>query len=209
MEKLMLTRRVGLMIKMLKHLSMKMGRLKRLRPGYICVIYTSPSTRAVETAQLIAHELKTKEAIEDDRINELDHGTLSGTIASDPIHIEYQKIINSIPKDPILSRVMWIKLDSILSKKFKDESEVSALKRIRSFFKSLPKNKNTVIVTHSGIMYYIFLALFNTRAFLNGDRTNGTNCSIACISFSDNKYSLLTLPNTLHLGPLKITNHVV
>lgn len=169
-----------------------------------CVIYSSPSIRALQTAELIAKELKidSNNIIQDDRINELDHGLMSGSTKDDKINIAYMKEYNKLPTDPIKLGLAFPKFDKMIEKKFKVESTEHAEKRISSFYESLPKNKkNIIVVTHSGIVSFTIRVLFNIlpAGYIKGDLSNGKNCTISCITKKSNKYQLLTLPNTLHL----------
>ena len=167
-------------------------------------IYSSPSIRAVQTAQLIANELNiNKSKINtDDRINEMSYGLLSGTRKGDKINDEYKKECDKMPKDPIDYMLELPAFDKKIVKKYKVESDKHIQDRVTNFFKSLPnKPKHIIIVTHGGIMTYIIRCLFNilqARVVL-GDLTSGPNCCIMCIKNEKNKYELLTAPNTLHL----------
>jgi broad specificity phosphatase PhoE len=64
----------------------------------------------------------------------------------------------------------------------------------------LPKDKNIIIVTHSGIINATITALFNVGAMLKGDVSKGKNTTITAIEKKHNTYKLLTIPNTKHLG---------
>lgn len=167
-----------------------------------CIIYSSPSIRAVETATIIAKELKInpKDIIQDERINELDHGLLSGTKEDDKINKDYMKEFNKLPKDPIKLELAFEKFDKVIEKKFKTETMNNIVKRLKSFYKSLPKDKkNIIVVTHGGIVQGTIMTLFNIKPQVKGDLSNGKNCTINCITKEKNKYDLITLPNTLHL----------
>lgn len=167
-----------------------------------CIIYSSPSIRAVETATIIAKELKInpENIIQDERINELDYGLLSGTKESEKIHKEYMKEFNKLSKDPIKLELSFENFDKVIEKKFKTETMDNIVKRLKSFYKSLPEDKkNIIIVTHGGIVQGTIMTLFNIRPQLKGDLSNGKNCTINCITKEKSKYELITLPNTLHL----------
>lgn len=177
---------------------------KEFCSGKSCIIYSSPSIRAVQTAELIAKELKIdpKEIIQDDRINELDHGLMSGSQKGDKIHNAYMKEFNKLPKDPIKLELSFDKFDKIIEKKFKAESSKHTEKRIKSFYNSLPNNKkNIIIITHGGIISFTIKVLFNIlpAGDIKGDLSNGKNCTINCITRKSKDFQLLTLPNTLHL----------
>ena len=71
-------------------------------------------------------------------------------------------------------------------------------KRVADFYKDLP-SKNIIIVTHGGIVKTTIQVLFNIYPQITAQVTNGRNCTIMCILNEKKKYTLLTLPNTLHL----------
>jgi broad specificity phosphatase PhoE len=169
-----------------------------------CIIYSSPSIRAVQTAEIISNELNINKSdiIIDDRINELDHGLLSGSKKGDKIHNVYMKEFNKLSKDPIKSELAFIKFDKIIEKKMKTESMEHIVKRLNSFYNMLPKNKkNIILVTHGGIVSSTLKVIFNIlpAGDIKGDLSNGKNCTITCITRKKNYYQLLSLPNTLHL----------
>jgi broad specificity phosphatase PhoE len=166
------------------------------------IIYSSPSERARQTAQIIAKEMKyVGEIIIDERLNELDHGLLSGSVEGDDIHNEYMKEFNKLPTDPIDLELEFPVFDVKLYKKFKCESLAIASKRVANFYKDLPKTKNIVLIAHGGIINVTINVLFNIMPQLIGDVSNGKNCTIMCImkETKSKKYKLITLPNTLHL----------
>jgi len=166
------------------------------------IIYSSPSERARQTAQIIAKEMKyVGEIIIDERLNELDHGLISGSVKGDDINNEYMKEFNKLPSDPIDLELSFEEFDVKIYKKFKCESLAIASKRVANFYKDLPKTKNIVLITHGGIISVTINVLFNIMPQINGDLSNGKNCTIMCISkeTKSKNYKMLTLPNTLHL----------
>lgn len=171
------------------------------KPKDKIAIYSSPSIRAVETAEIIANELKIdkNDIIQDDRINETDNGIVSGTGPGDDIYEAYVKEFSKSPKDPIEYELVADKIDKIIYKKFKCETGKHIEVSVREFYDSLPKNKKIIVVTHSGIVQYTIKVLFNVRHKIMGDITNGANCNLTSMIKDKNKYSLITLPNTLHL----------
>jgi broad specificity phosphatase PhoE len=171
------------------------------KPNDKIAIYSSPSIRAVETAEIIANELKIdkNDIIKDDRINETDNGIVSGTGEGDAIYEAYMKEYNKFPKDPVEYELLADKIDKIIYKKFKCETGKHIEARVKDFYDSLPKNKKIIVVTHRGIVQFTIRVLFNVRHNIMGDITNGANCSLTSIIKDKDKYSLITLPNTLHL----------
>ena len=173
------------------------------KPKYKIAIYSSPSIRAVETAEIIANELKIdkNDIIQDERINELAHGLLSGSQKGDKINKELMEEFNKLPTDPIDRELSYVKFDKMLEKKFKCESNEHIETHVSEFYESLPKNKKIIVVTHGGIVKYTIKVLFNVLPAdkINGDLTHGKNCTITCITKDKGNYKLLSLPNTLHL----------
>ena len=170
-----------------------------------CVIYSSPSTRAVQTATIIGNELGISKIIKDERIIEADYGIISGAKPGDKIFEEDEKMINDYKKanpEPISFAINFKKMDTKWSKHFKAETIDNRVKRIRSFFNGLPKSKkHIIVVTHSNIQKTTLHALFNIPFnVVMGDTSNGKNCTINCITRNSKDFELLTLPNTVHLG---------
>jgi broad specificity phosphatase PhoE len=166
-----------------------------------CIIYSSPSERAQQTAQIIAKEMKYGgEIIIDERIDEMDNGKLSGLTDIDELVNEYKKELNKLPTDPIDRELEFPAFDIKMTKKFKLESRNNAHKRVANFYKDLP-SKNIIVVTHGGIVNITIQVLFNIYPQITGDLSNGRNCTIMCISkeTKSKEYKMLSLPNTLHL----------
>lgn len=154
------------------------------------IIYTSKSTRAIETAEIIADELDfdKNNIIQDERINETDNGLLSGSVKGDDMYNKFMKEYNKLPTDPIDFELSMDKFYDLLHKKFKNEPPKLSEKRVKSFYESLPNKKD--------IIQSMIRNLFNVSPKIIGDITNVSNCTITCIT---RKYNLITLPNTLHL----------
>jgi len=170
-----------------------------------CVIYSSPSTRAVQTANIIGKELGISNIIQDERMVEADYGMISGAKPGDRLFDEDEKMINEYKKanpEPISFALNLKKIDTKWAKHFKAETIDTRVKRIKSFFNSLPKNKkHIIIVTHSNVQKTTLHALFNIPPNgVMGDTSNGRNCTINCIMRKNKEFQLLTLPNTVHLG---------
>lgn len=166
------------------------------------VIYSSPAVRAMETATLIAKELRydVSNIVIDKKMDELDHGKLSGLQKDDAVYKDFMKDrAKLLPTDPIDHELAYLKYDAFVHKKYNIESIQHAENRVNKFYKSLPKNvKHIIVVTHSGVIATSTRVLFNIFEPITGDITNGKNCTIMCIT-KDKKFKLLTLPNTLHL----------
>ena len=164
------------------------------------IIYSSPSERAVQTAKIIAKEIKYKDIIIlDEKINEIDNGMLSGAVEGDDIHKSYMCEFNKLPKDPIDLELSFHLFDKKIEKKFKTEPLIHITNRVKSFYDSLPTDKTIIVITHGGIIKTTNRVLFNIIPPITGDVSNGKNCTIMCILNKKKKYTLLTLPNTLHL----------
>ena len=174
-------------------------------------IYSSPATRALHTAELIANKLKInkKNIIIDNRLNEGDKDILEGkkiNDTNDKIIKEYNKNINKYLKEnKDFNRYLNLNnFEKHQSKKYNLETLISISRRLNSFFKDLKKTKNSniIIVTHSGCIKNLISNLFNINILIVpfGDLSNGKNCSITKIIQMKNKYILFELPNTKHLG---------
>ena len=123
----------------------------------------------------------------------------SGTVKGDKIHKLFMHEFNKLPKDPIDLELAYPEFDKKLNKQFKTEPEIDVLNRVSDFYKSLPSNKTIIVITHGGIIHMTSRVIFNITPPISGDISNGKNCTIMCILNEKKKYTLLTLPNTLHL----------
>ena len=175
--------------------------LKKFRCKNGCKIYASPSIRTKETAELIAKQLKVKNITYDDRLIEIDQGLFSGSTPGDKINKKFHKIVSKMAKDPIEKELEFLDVYKILEKDFGRESQININKRVKEFFDSLP-NEDVIVVTHGGIIQTTLIVIFGIlpAGQVNGDLSNGKNCTITAILNENSKYTLVTLPNTLHLS---------
>jgi broad specificity phosphatase PhoE len=171
-----------------------------------CIIYSSPSERAVATAKIISKSLGLlKDSKQDARIIEFDQGLLSGLDKSSPILqkflSEYDKFTKKYKNDRISIELNFGEFDKHKAKKYKTELRSDIKKRVESFLDSLPnKPKNIIIVTHRGIIEVIQELLtgpFPDKAC--GDLTNGKNCSIMGITKTGKTFKVISFANTEHL----------
>jgi probable phosphoglycerate mutase len=170
-----------------------------------CIVYTSPSERALATVKIICSELKIPDIKHDDRIIEFDQGLLSGLDKSSSVlqqyHSEYYKFEKKYKNDRITIDLNFDEFDKHKAKKYKAELKSDIKKRAKSFLDSIPnKPKNIIVVTHSGIMGIIQELLTGAIPYKScGDLTNGKNCSVMCITRNNKTFKLITFANTEHL----------
>lgn len=166
-------------------------------------IYSSPSLRAKQTADIIAKELGIPTIKYDDRLVESGKGDVAGMTDKDPLMKEmikdYDKYKQKTLNDNILFSYNIEVLDTILYEKYKMEPFPYTKSRVKKFVDDLPNSKHIIIVTHSGLIQAALTALFNVDTTLKGNTTNGKNTTITAILKTKNQYRLLTLPNTEHL----------
>ena len=170
-----------------------------------CIIYSSPSERAMDTAKIISGELKISKIIMDNRIIEFDQGLLSGLDKSSPVLQQFLSEYNDFTKkyknDRISIELNFDEFDKHSSKKYKAEPRSDIKKRVKLFLNSIPnKPKEIIIVTHNGIIGVIQELLagpFPDRAC--GDLTNGKNCTIMGIEKTGKNFKLISFANTEHL----------
>ena len=116
----------------------------------------------------------------DERLNELDHGLISGSVKGDDINNEYMEEFNKLPTDPIDLELSFEEFDVKIYKKFKCESLAIASKRVSSFYDDLPR-KNIVLITHGGIINVTINVLFNIMPQLIGNVSNDMLCILYCV----------------------------
>jgi broad specificity phosphatase PhoE len=170
-----------------------------------CIIYTSPSERAIATAKLISNELKMSDIKQDDRIIEFDQGLLSG-LGKDSTVLqqflsEFNKFTKKYKNDRISIELNFDEFDKHKSKKYKAELRSAVKTRVESFLYSLPSNPtHIIIVTHNGIMAVmqeILMGPFPDNAC--GDLSNGKNCAVMGIVKTGKNFKVISFPNTEHL----------
>ena len=178
-----------------------------------CIIYSSPSERAIDTAKIIGNSLELNDIKQDERIIEFDHGLLSGlddnSLILKQFISEFNKYKKKYNNDRISIELNFDEFDKHKAKKYKTELRSDIKKRVESFLDSLPnKPKNIIVVTHGGIMGIIQELL--TGSFVEtkcGDLSNGKNCSIMGIIKTDviskgnqvAHFKLISFANTEHL----------
>jgi broad specificity phosphatase PhoE len=186
-----------------------------------CIIYSSPSKRAIDTAKLISNELKMSDVKQDNRIIEFDQGLLSGldkdSLVLQQFLSEFDKFTKKYKNDRISIELNFDEFDKHKAKKYKAELRSVIKKRVESFLDSLPsKPKHIIIVTHNGIMGVIQELLTGPVPDKTcGDITNGKNCTIMGIvktnitkkicntnNFKENQvthFKVISFPNSEHL----------
>jgi broad specificity phosphatase PhoE len=170
-----------------------------------CVMYSSPSERALTTAKIISKKLKPISIIQDERIIEFDQGLLSGVSNDSPIvqklNTEYAKFEKKYNNDRISIELNYNEFDKHKAKTYKSELLTDIKKRIESFLDSLPSEpKNIIIVTHGGITGVIEELITGASPNMPcGDLSNGKNCTIMGIIKNGKTFKLLSYPNTEHL----------
>ncbi len=181
--------------------------LKKTRKlnGSNCIIYASPSKRAVQTATIIKNIIDKKIKIKyDRRILETDKGVMSGLYKTDKIVKKYNRSIDAELKnrDTLYQRENIFKILNKINPLYNVEPVDKVRNRVIYFFNNLPINKNIIVITHAGIITSSMVFLMNIIQTMEGDISKGKNCTITVIKKegkSKPKYSLLTFPNTEHL----------
>lgn len=169
------------------------------------IIISSPSVRAVETAEIIAHELGAK-VIQDDRLSEQDKGDFSGVDMSkrpdlkdrlDKLNKSYEQRF----PDPIERVKNFDKYLDALTVEFHGEDIVAKIADLNAVMNE-HKDAQVILVTHSGNIgsWLPYIARIDPRHMLNGDLSKGKNCSIAYLLMKHGQVELLIPSNTTHLG---------
>ncbi len=171
-------------------------------------IYSSPLLRASETAEIIREQLKFEnEIIELPELIEHKSGIVSGTTKAERLSnpkfkkfMELQEIASKI-KDPIDLDDVYVEIDSEIIELGGDSNE-QALQRAQKAMEQIIKEpyKKIIIVTHSGTIQHILSWITNMADPCQGNMENGTNCSVCCIKYFDNKFKVISSPNTLYIG---------
>ena len=182
----------------------------RMTDGKFDCILSSPLLRARQTAEILADELNYQEnIIYDTRLMELGKGVMAGKHKS----IRYpiikkidEKFKKKINYDPILYYQNKHVLDNKLKEHYDIETIQEGTERGISFINYLKKYclsnnfKKIIVVSHGGIMRCIFKSLFNIPIAPEGEMKTTSNCFISYIKEKNNRYKMITPPNTWHLN---------
>jgi broad specificity phosphatase PhoE len=190
------------------------GKYLRELFGSDCLIISSPLTRAKETANIINKEIGRKDdvMIMDD-LKEIKMGLLSGLKPGESYRGIMSNIVNKINKnnkDPIDKyRLMgYEQSEKIYEYEFYKETKhnsgielwIELKPRIKNIIHFIRKSNhhNIVIVSHSGFLEALIKYIFKIP-ILYEDMRNGKNCWISYCVLNNNKFIMISPPNTLHL----------
>lgn len=176
------------------------------------MIFCSPYLRCRQTAQIIAKNIN----FDEDKIqymDELKEINQQGDIFNvDPKELDTNSYYNQYNfmmkklysyEDPIkiahqiIHVSTWAKK---IEKKYHIETINDARKRIKTGLDKILTTdfKKILIITHGGSMLNMLSLIANIEDALWGDVSNGSNCAISYIQYTNGKTIVKTLPNTLH-----------
>lgn len=177
----------------------------------IDIIFTSPLKRAMHTANIISDKISYKPDIvilNDLRENMV--GKISGTTKAERDNNENFDEFNTLNKK-IVENLIPTKIKNIYDDVDKEivrlggesvKQNKKRCKQLINFILDQP-HKTIICVTHSGTIDAILMYLTNQINPCSGDLSNGSNCSISCVEFENNKkWTIITAPNTKHFGIL-------
>ncbi|MBM4225519.1 MAG: histidine phosphatase family protein [Gammaproteobacteria bacterium] len=188
--------------------------------GKIDIIYHSPIKRCVETANLIASELKIKNLEENNLLiegGELNHKFNGMNKKDRDDYMSKQKKYIKLNKDLQLELNMFNKvkiLEKITNEGIKitnaKPNQFDIEKNCKKFLNHLKKqnHKKIIVVSHRGTIQMFIKILCNIDAnnFLfkitqqnTENKIDVNNCSITGIIYKNNKFQLVFPPNTMHL----------
>ena len=72
------------------------------------------------------------------------------------------------------------------------------LKKVLNYIENCEFGK-ILVVSHGTLIANVNRHLLNTYDFVQGNMKNGSNCHITMYVYKNEKYKLVTAPNTLHL----------
>lgn len=171
------------------------------------IVYTSPLKRTVETATIVADEINyTNKIIYCDELKEIRAGLLSGTTEHDRnsdsfvdynnLILEYKDII-----DPINKMKCMVVNQKKISEIYLKETFTDATERINKILQIIKESSDQkiLLVTHTNFIKYLYMVLGNTEIYSDGDIRNSPNCKLGYVEYADNKFRIITHPNTVHL----------
>lgn len=181
--------------------------------GFDCML-VSPLIRAKETAEIISDKIKFDKSkiIYMNELKEIKKGKMCGLLPTDNYIVRLNNFRNKYYnkfKDPIeLTEMKEYNniTDKILLKNFDpnlgmDKSTIiqKKINKVIDFIKKC-KCKKIIIVTHFDTIEFLLKNMINLSFLPEGDLTNGKNCMLSYIKYENNKFNLVTMPNTVHLG---------
>jgi broad specificity phosphatase PhoE len=179
------------------------------------LILTSPLTRAVQTAQIIAKKLELeheKVLIMPDLI-ETKVGKFAGLANHEEprrsflhlLHEKYEKITDPIEKNRLKDHFSLEEFSNSIEGSMEFEDYDKLIERIENVLKEIAQCsfKKIAIISHSGFFNVLFQHLFSLSTLPVGDFTNGANCYICYCEFKNNRFKMISPMNTEHLS-LKI-----
>jgi probable phosphoglycerate mutase len=171
-------------------------------------VYSSTSSRAVETADIIASELKydIKEIKRDPLLNEGDSGNATGTTAEQRVEMEKKLFtkefldektkLEKLQRDPFDIAVNFERFQTSFThykKGFGGETQQQENERVDKFFSALnhKSGENILIVSHNGFISSILARLCGLEVIVSEFLKPGhKNCHISIIT-RDRKILLL------------------
>jgi len=178
----------------------------RLQKQFDC-IFSSPMSRAKETAEIIKNIIEFDKEIEyDDMLKELKNGKLSGLYKTDPLFKkmkEYENKIQSI--DPIEKYANKYEIERRINEHFSLEFELDdeVQKRMDIFIQKVIKSdcNKILVVAHGDCLLSLIRHLFKLSIDPVGNFDNGANCWISYITYNEKDgFKLLSPSNTEHLS---------
>jgi len=198
----------------------KTGRLQAIKTGkylrdyrindksFDC-IYSSPYKRTTQTAKIIGRITKCKNIQYIEELHEIEKGLLHASKEkqiNNPLYNEFNDALKELDaiEDPI-EKVLYEKneLRKIMAEKYKAEKMSNVDKRIKKFIKIIIESpyEKIIVITHQGTIAEFIRILLHIDSFYVpiGDVTSSRNCTITYIVFKNNRFYLITPPNTSHL----------
>lgn len=184
----------------------------RIKSKQFDAIYSSPQKRALETAEIIKKELNLhKDIILLDDLKETKSGKFSGTTKEDrlknPLFINFMNALRKFEeiKDPIEKENFNYHILDKEAEKLGYETIGEAHEKGKKICDELimSSHQKIIVVTHSGTIGAILKYITNSLDPCNGNTDNGSNCTISYIKWIDDKFQIITYPNSIHIGLYK------
>ena len=176
-------------------------------------IFCSPLKRTIETSKIIAHEL----LFDTEKINIIDDlrderlGKLSGTTPKErSLNPEFNQLNELLDKfmnikDPIEKQKNMIYYVNQIAKIYGRETFDELSKRIHNVLDYITKSEydKILIVTHNAWVNNMFMVIGKTYDYNDGDVSNGKNCKMGYIEYTNSEFKIITNPNTSHFNLYK------
>jgi broad specificity phosphatase PhoE len=183
----------------------------RLQKHNIDCIWTSPLSRAKETAEIIKQNININSLKIYDELKEVGMGKLSGLKKTDELRKSWidieKKSIETMPMIEFDEQTLNLMIDADNKLKIGIEKQESIIKRCNKIINEIKSSlcNNIIIVTHSGLISSLLSLIYNLPLSIIN---TGGNCSLSYHQYNINndKFVMISSQNNQYLNLINLEN---